>query len=63
MSDLAQPAGDDRCAHTLIVDQQQPRALDADPLVRRLDQLAARRVVKPGTRVRGKLFGTAHVEQ
>src|SRR5262245_9803472 len=41
MTELLQPLPDDRCAHAVIVDEHQPRSLHADPLVSRLNELAA----------------------
>jgi len=42
VAELAQPAGHHGRPHQLMVGQHQPRALDPDPRIGRLDQLAAR---------------------
>ena len=63
VAELAQPGRHHRRPHMLGVGQQQPRAPHPHPLVRRLDQLAARRVREARHGVGGKLLGRAHVEK
>ena len=44
MAELAQPAGDHGRAHAFGVEQHDPRALDAHPLIGGLHELTARRM-------------------
>ena len=61
--ELAQPAGDHRRAHPFTVVKRDACAADADPLVGRLDELAARRMDEACEAVGGELLGGADVEE
>ncbi|MNQ53884.1 hypothetical protein D3C85_679360 [compost metagenome] len=61
MPQLTQPTGDNRCTHTVAINQHQTRLTYTDIQISRLNQLPARRVLCTGKTAGGKLLGGAHV--
>ena len=62
MAHLAQPGAGHAGAHAGVVHQHDARVADADPLVRRLHELSARRADAAGPMARAVLGGIAHIQ-
>ena len=63
VSQLAQPTGDNRCTHTVVIEHHHPRLAHTDIQVGGLDQLAARRVLRARQAAKAKLLGAAYIAE
>ena len=63
MAQLTHPARDNWGAYAFVIEQNDSRALDADPLIARLDELASWGMDESRDRACGEFDQAAHVDE